>query len=303
VRAFSPPSSADVGAPHRAIVRGRRRGATRRHRLQSPHHHSGAAMNTVINPARERLGQGALALGMGVRAVRGVEVARLMKTAGYDFLFIDLEHGAMSVETAHGICVAALDAGIAPLVRVPSGELAMGTRCLDAGALGIVVPHVDTAEEARAIVDAFRFAPLGRRSIGGAYPQFGFAPASATDVVAQLNAATLVVAMIETPRAVDNVEAIAAVPGIDVLLMGTNDLCLEMGIPGQIEHARVGTAMDRMVAACRQHGKWPGLGGVYAREPMQRCIDRGMRFVLAGNDISLLLAAAQEQSKFARSCL
>ena len=260
-------------------------------------------MNTVINPARVRLGQGALALGMGVRAVRGVEVARLMKTAGYDFLFIDLEHGAMSVETAHGICVAALDAGIAPLVRVPSGELAMGTRCLDAGALGIVVPHVDTAEEARAIGDAFRVAPLGRRSIGGAYPQFGFAAASATDVVAQLNAATLVVAMIETPTAVDNVEAIAAVPGIDVLLMGTNDLCLEMGIPGQIEHARVGAAMDRMIAACRQHGKWPGLGGVYAREPMQRCIDRGMRFVLAGNDISLLLAAAQEQSKFARSCL
>ena len=260
-------------------------------------------MGKIANAARARLNEGGLALGMGVRAVRGVEVARVMKTAGYDFLFIDLEHGAMSVETAYGICVSALDAGIAPLVRVPNGELALGTRCLDAGALGIVVPHVDTAEEARAIVDAFRFAPLGRRSIGGAYPQFGFAPAAATEVVEQLNQATLVVAMIETPRAVENAEAIAAVPGIDVLLMGTNDLCLEMGIPGQIEHERVVAAMDAVLAACRKHGKWPGLGGVYARAPMQRCIDRGMRFVLAGNDISLLLSAAQEQATFARSCL
>jgi len=260
-------------------------------------------MGKVVNPARERLEQDALALGMGVRAVRGVEVARVMKTAGYDFLFIDLEHGATSVETTYQICVAALDAGIAPLVRVPNGELALGTRCLDAGALGIVVPHVDSAEEARAAVDAFRFAPLGRRSIGGAYPQLGFAPAPATQVVEQLNAATLVVVMIETPQAVENVEAIAAVPGVDVLLMGTNDLCLEMGIPGQIEHERVASAMDRLVAACRKHGKWPGLGGVYAREPMKRCIDRGMRFILAGNDISLLLAAAQEQAKFARTCL
>jgi 2-keto-3-deoxy-L-rhamnonate aldolase RhmA len=226
-----------------------------------------------------------------------------MKTAGYDFLFIDLEHGATSVETAFQISVAALDAGIAPLVRVPHGELAMGTRCLDAGGLGLVIPHVDSADEARAMVDAFKFAPLGRRSIGGAYPQFGFASVPAAEVVSGLNDATLVVAMIETPRAVQNAEHIAAVPGIDVLLMGTNDLCLEMGIPGKLEDERVVSAIDTVVAACRKHGKWPGLGGVYGRELMKRYVGRGMRFVLAGNDISLLLAAAQEQASFARGCL
>jgi 2-keto-3-deoxy-L-rhamnonate aldolase RhmA len=240
---------------------------------------------------------------MGVRGLRGVEVARVMKTAGYDFLFIDLEHGAASVETAFQISVAALDAGIAPLVRVPHGELAMGTRCLDAGGLGLVIPHVDSADEARAMVDAFKFAPLGRRSIGGAYPQFGFASVPAAEVVSGLNDATLVVAMIETPRAVQNAEHIAAVPGIDVLLMGTNDLCLEMGIPGKLEDERVVSAIDTVVAACRKHGKWPGLGGVYGRELMKRYVGRGMRFVLAGNDISLLLAAAQEQASFARGCL
>jgi len=259
-------------------------------------------MATVRNAAKERLANGELAIGIGVRGVRGVEVARVMKTAGFDWLFIDLEHGATSVETAYSICVAALDAGIAPFVRVPHGELALGARCLDAGALGIVIPHVDSAEEAQAMVQAFRFAPLGRRSIGGGYPQFGFAPVPPKQVVTSLNEATLLMAMIETPQALENAERIAAVPGIDALLMGTNDLCLEMGIPGQLDDPRVVAAVDSVVSACRKHGKWPGLGGVYGKELMKRYIGRGMRLVLAGNDISLLMAAAQDQAGFVRGC-
>jgi 2-keto-3-deoxy-L-rhamnonate aldolase RhmA len=260
-------------------------------------------MPRVTNPAKDRLTQGALAIGVGIRVVRGVEIARIMKTAGFDFLFIDLEHGATSVETAYSISVAALDAGIAPFIRVPHGELALGTRCLDGGGLGLVIPHVDTPDEARAMVDAFKFQPVGHRSIGGGYPHFGFAPVPAKDVVVALNDATLVVAMIETPKAVENADQIAAVPGIDVLLMGTNDLCLEMGIPGQLDNERVVAAIDTVVRACQKHGKWPGLGGVYVRDLAKRYIGRGMRFVLAGNDISLLMNAAQEQATFVRGCL
>jgi 2-keto-3-deoxy-L-rhamnonate aldolase RhmA len=260
-------------------------------------------MPQLINPAKARLTQGELAIGMGVRGLRTVEVARVMKTAGYDFLFIDLEHGPTSVETAYTISVAALDAGIAPLIRVPHGELALGTRCLDGGGLGVVIPHVDTVEEARAMVDAFKFGPIGHRSIGGGYPHFGFASVGAKDVVSALNDATLVVAMLETPRAIESAEQIAAVPGIDVLLLGTNDLCLELGIPGQLEHERVVNAIDTVVRVCQKHGKWPGLGGVYGKELAKRYIARGMRFVLAGNDLGMLLAAAQDQQTFFRGCL
>jgi 2-keto-3-deoxy-L-rhamnonate aldolase RhmA len=260
-------------------------------------------MPQLINPAKVRLSQGELAIGMGVRGLRTVEVARVMKTAGYDFLFIDLEHGPTSVESAYAISVAALDAGIAPLIRVPHGELALGTRCLDGGGLGVVIPHVDTVEEARAMVDAFKFGPIGHRSIGGGYPHFGFASVGARDVVSALNDATLVVAMLETPRAIENAEQIAAVPGIDVLLLGTNDLCLELGIPGQLEHERVVNAIDTVVRVCQKHGKWPGLGGVYGKDLAKRYIGRGMRFVLAGNDLGMLLAAAQDQQTFFRSCL
>ena len=106
-------------------------------------------MVSIVNPTRQVLAAGGISAGVGIRGVRGIEVAKVMKTAGYDFLFIDLEHGSMSIETACSISVAALDAGITPLVRVPHMDLQLATRCLDGGALGIVVPHVDTADEAR----------------------------------------------------------------------------------------------------------------------------------------------------------
>jgi 4-hydroxy-2-oxoheptanedioate aldolase len=248
-------------------------------------------MATPVNPVKQRLAQGGIAIGMGIRALRSAEAARLMKSAGYDWLFIDLEHGPTSMENAYSICVAALDAGIAPIVRVPAGELTMGARCLDGGALGVVIPHVDTPEQAKAMADAFRFPPLGHRSIAGGYPHFGFAPVATTEVVAGLNEATMVV---------DNAEKIAAVPGIDALLIGTNDLALEMGIPGQIEDARVVAAIERVIAACNKHGKTAALGGVYAREPLQRYIARGLRMVLAGNDLGVMFKAAQEQAGFVR---
>lgn len=256
----------------------------------------------IKNIAKERLVAGELSIGMGVKAVRGVEIARIMKTAGYDWLFIDLEHGPTSVETAYQISIAALDANIAPIVRVPHGELALATRCLDGGALGIVIPHVDTADEARAMVNAFRYQPLGHRSIAGGYPQFGFAPTPAAQVTKEMNDATLVIAMIETPRAVENAAEIAAVPGIDVLLMGTNDLCMEMGIPGQLDNERLVAAIQAVLDACKRHGKWAGLGGIYGKELLKRYIDMGMQMILAGNDLPLLVAAATEHANFVRSC-
>ena len=257
-------------------------------------------MQRLTNPAKERLENGEVAIGIGIRGLRSVEVARLMKSAGFDWLFIDLEHGSTSVETAGQISVAALDAGIAPIVRVPAGELALGARCLDGGALGIVIPHVDMPEQARAMVDAFRFPPLGHRSIGGAYPHFGFASRPVDEVVSGLDSATLVIAMIETPLAVENAERIAAVPGLDGLLIGTNDLCLEMGIPGQLHHERLKAAIDTVLGACKKHGKIPALGGIYGKELLTRYLGLGFRMMLAGNDISLLHSAAQEQAKFVR---
>ncbi|HLJ22180.1 MAG TPA: aldolase/citrate lyase family protein, partial [Stellaceae bacterium] len=181
-------------------------------------------MTGFTNPAKERLKKGEVALGCGVRLARTVEIAKVMAISGYDWLFIDMEHGSIDLDIACQMAVAALDAGIAPIPRVPAGEFSIATRLLDGGAAGIVIPHVDTADEAREIVDRLKYPLQGHRSVAGAMAQLGYRPTPLGEASRVVNAETLLVVMIETPRAVENAEAIAAVPGIDVLLIGTNDL-------------------------------------------------------------------------------
>jgi len=245
-------------------------------------------MAIAVNAAKARLKKNELAVGIGVRLVRNVDIIKVMKAAGFDWLFLDLEHGSLSIETACEISVAAQDSGIAPIVRVPHGELAMATRVLDGGALGVVIPHVDTPEEAREIADRLRYPPRGHRSVGGGQAQFDYAPMPLGEATTLMDDNTLVTVM----NAVENAEGIAAVPGIDCLLVGSNDLSMEMGIPGDVANPKIQGACDKVVAACRKHGKWPGMGGAYSEELLKLYIDKGMTLILAGNDLPMLIAAA-----------
>jgi len=262
-----------------------------------------AAAPAIRNVARERLESGELSLGCGVRLTRSVEIGIAMKTAGFDWLFLDLEHGAMSIDAAAQIATDALNAGIAPIVRVPNGEYSIATRVLDNGALGIVMPHVDSADEARDVVEKLKYPPIGHRSMGGIGPHYSLRSASTGDAAKALNAANLTVVMLETPTAIRNADAIAAVPGVDVLLIGTNDLCAEMGIPGDFGNERAADAYQKMIAASRQHGKFAGMAGIYNEPIMQRYIDMGARFILSGNDAAFLMAGAAQRTGFLRKTL
>ena len=257
-------------------------------------------MAATINVARERLARGQLSLGVGLRQARTVDIAKAMKTAGFDWLFIDLEHGSIPLDVAAQISTAALDAGITPIVRVPHAEYALATRALDTGALGMVMPHVDTAEEARAVVQRLRFPPIGHRSVGYAYPQLDFRAVPTREAAPQLDAATLIVVMLETPSAIDNADAIAAVDGIDVLMIGTNDLCAEFGIPSEFAHERIVASYERVIAAARKHDKWIGMGGVPTEDGMARYIRMGVRFVLSGADLSFMMAGATARASALR---
>jgi 4-hydroxy-2-oxoheptanedioate aldolase len=258
---------------------------------------------SVRNPAREKLEQGQLALGVGIRMTRSVEVAKAMAVSGFDWLFLDMEHGVMSLEACAQIAAAALDAGIAPIARVPNGEYAIATRALDNGALGIVMPHVDTAAEAKEVVDKLKYPPVGHRSMGGIGPHYGLRSASTGEAAQALNAANLTVVMLETPIAIANAAEIAAVPGVDVLLIGTNDLCAEMGIPGDFGNDRVADAYRKMIAASKKHGKFPGMAGIYNEPIMKRYIDMGARFILSGADAAFLMASASQRTAFLRKTL
>ena len=248
-------------------------------------------MPLVENKTKLKLKNNELALGFGVHHLRTSATAMLAAAADHDWLFIDMEHGAHSVHEAAQLCIAALPTGVTPIVRI----------C--AGALGVIVPHVDTAERAKEIARAFRYPPLGTRSWGGPPAAYGFRAPGNAEAQAALNEAVLVVAMIESPQAVGNAQAIAAVEGIDCLLIGTSDLTAEMGIPGQIDDPRVVEAYGQVGAACRASGKALGMGGVYDKETASRYIKAGARMVLSGSDHTYLLAGATARSEVLRGAM
>ncbi len=260
-------------------------------------------MSIVINHTKRQLQEGKLALGLGLRSARTVDIAQLARTADFDWLFIDCEHNSMGTDTAAQIAAAALAVGITPLVRVPGYEHYLASRMLDNGAQGIVVPHVETAEHAHRIAQYCRFPPVGHRSMGGPLQQVGFAPMPVGEMSRAVNEETLVVVMLESSAGIANCEAIAAVPGIDVLLIGTTDLSFELGVPGQFDDPRIEDAYRKVIAACHRHGKFPGMGGVYVPAIMQRFVDMGARFILAGSDFGLLQQAATARAAMIRGLL
>jgi 2-keto-3-deoxy-L-rhamnonate aldolase RhmA len=257
-------------------------------------------MPIMPNQTLRRMREGGVALGFGVHHLRTAATPALARAGGFDFLFIDTEHGALSVHEATQICLAALPTGVTPIVRICHDALDEGTRALDNGAQGIVVPHVNTRQQAERVAAAFRYPPLGHRSWGGPPALYGFLPPSAAEAQAEINREILSIAMIETPEAVENADAIAGVDGIDVLLFGTSDLTAEMGIPGQIGHERVQQAYAKVGECCRKHGKFLGMGGVYDQEWTARYIGMGVRFALAASDHSLLVSGGTARVAFMR---
>jgi 2-keto-3-deoxy-L-rhamnonate aldolase RhmA len=260
-------------------------------------------MVEIKNNLKDKLDAGGLALGVGLRGARTVEIARAMKTAGFDWLFIDMEHNTMSLDDACNISVAGQAEGITPIVRVPGVEHHHATRALDGGAQGIIVPHVDDIETARQMVINTRYPPVGKRSLYGALPQAGFEAHPMPDLMAALNDSTFLILMIESPEGVAAADDIAALPGVDALLIGTADLTAEMGIPGQVTHPDVVAAYETVIAACKKHGKHAGMGGVYAPDAMKQYIDMGMRLILAGSEFSFMMQGARAQTSAVRGLL
>src|SRR5882672_11176056 len=197
--------------------------------------HRRTAMALVENATKRKLRANQLALGFSVQHLRTSATAMIAAAGDHDWLFIDMEHGAFSIQEATQLCLAALPTGITPIVRVCAGALDEGTRALDNGALGVVVPHVEDVAQAKRVADAFRYPPLGTRSWGGPPAAYGYRPPGNAEAQAAINDAVLIVAMIESSAGVANAAQIAAVAGIDALLIGTSDLTAEMGISGQIQ--------------------------------------------------------------------
>jgi 2-keto-3-deoxy-L-rhamnonate aldolase RhmA len=259
---------------------------------------------TTTNKVRERLAHGEMALCMATRLARTSEIAMIAEACGFDAFFIDMEHCTISLDAAAQICMTALGAGIAPLVRIAGHDFEDATRLLDMGALGILCPNAETAEQARGFARACRFPPLGERSVAGAGPLQGYRATPLGEANTQGSAATVLIAMLESPEGVANAEAIAAVPGIDVLLIGSNDLCTALGIPGDLKSPKLRAAYESVMQACKTHGKHLGVGGIRGDVAhIAELVALGARFVITASDVQYLMMAARSEAAALRKAV
>lgn len=254
------------------------------------------------NTLKEKLARNEVVSSMTVRIARSIEIAQIANTAGFDTLYVDLEHSTLSIDTCCQICIAAQQVGITPLVRVPANTPDYIGRVLDGGAMGVITPHVRSAEEARAMVALVKFPPLGQRSAGGPLPHYQYRSFPMNETYAAMNDATSLVVMMETVAALENVEAIIATPGVDMLLIGSNDLCAEMGIAGEYDHPRLKEAFARSIAAASKVGKHVGIGGLATRDDlMTQFVQMGARYVSTGTDLAFLMNGCSQRARFVKA--
>jgi 2-keto-3-deoxy-L-rhamnonate aldolase RhmA len=255
-----------------------------------------------VNLVRDKLARGELVLCMGLRQARTADIPMIAAQAGFDSIYVDMEHSPVSLQSVSTLCAGALGAGITPIVRPPGHGADWISRVLDGGSQGLLVPHVSNAKEARAIVTAARFPPVGHRSVMGPTPALGYKALPLGETNKTLNNETIVIVMIETPEGVERADEIAAVEGIDALMIGSNDLCTELGIPGELRHPKLRAAYESVAKACRAHRKSLAVGGIRGDLELQTELVRlGARFIIAGNDVSYLAAAARKDVEILRS--
>ena len=239
------------------------------------------------NPVKHRLAAGGVALGSMVFEFFTPGIARVCANAGAEFVMYCMEHTGVGFETLKPQFSLCRALGVVPLVRVPAAEYHFVARALDVGALGVMVPLVDTAEQAQRIVSFSRYPPEGRRGAAFGFAHDDYRGGDVVQKMRALHERTLVICMIETRAGLDNVEAIAAVPGVDVLWLGHFDLTNFLGIPGEFTHPKYRDAVKRIAAAAAQHGK--SAGYMAADEQLGReYLAHGYRMIATGTDQGLL---------------
>jgi 4-hydroxy-2-oxoheptanedioate aldolase len=253
-----------------------------------------------VNHTLERLRQGSTVLGCAIQQYRSAEIPRAFAAAGFDYLFVDAEHGAFDMETVQDMVTAAVHAGITPFVRVAELHYSLVARFLDAGAQGIILPRVESPELLEKAVSWMRFPPVGKRGFGVTAPQIDYETRSFAEIVEHFNRNTMAVVQFETRIAMERAEELLSVKGVDVGMVGPSDLSISLGVPGEFDHPKLVECVTQFIEACNRHGVVPGIhcrSAVYAK----RWAQRGMRFVGAGGEHGLLLEKAKETVRQLRS--
>ena len=226
----------------------------------------------------------------------------IAQACDFDVIVVDREHTPISAELTSGICVAALAIGMTPLVRVASPSARDIGHALDAGALGVIVPQVNNRADAQAVVNYSKYPPIGRRSVAALGPAMRYQPPGLVESLRMQNEATLICVLLETAEAIESAREIAAVPGIDVLIVGSVDLSTEFGEPGRFDSIKVQEAYAVVAAAAFAEKKHFTIAGG-SREQQAKSVSMGARMLMGGMDVNYFMSAAKQETAALRKLL
>jgi 2-keto-3-deoxy-L-rhamnonate aldolase RhmA len=249
----------------------------------------------LSNPVKKALHEGKVVVGGCVLAMRNPAIARIFASAGFEFIYIEMEHGSFSMESVADIMVAARGAHIVPLVGPSTIEAYMISRALDAGAMGVIVPHVETREEVELTVQATKYPPLGERGLATRGGHLDYRKGyTAQDIIQKINQETLIVLKVESGQAIDRLEELIAVPGVDAAFVGPGDLSMSLGYPGQASHPTVVEYIEKVIEVCKgQEGVFPGLH-VGSIASAKAWIDKGMKLLAYSTEVGILEDSATQ---------
>ncbi len=252
-----------------------------------------------INRVKKALREGRLQLGCSFAQLRSPAVATILGKAGLDWCYLDAEHGPFDFALLQDLCRASIAAGMAPIVRVADVQYHLIARSLDCGAMGILLPRVESPEVlARAASWTF-FPPVGIRGYGFTQHNVDYEPVTIPQIIQHTNDNTMLVFQIETQAALDAREDLVSVPGVDAVMVGPADLSISLGIPGQFEHPKLIDAIDKIIETCQKRRVAPGIH-IRSLHLAKFWRDRGMRFLSTGGDALFLFDKASETVKALR---
>jgi 2-keto-3-deoxy-L-rhamnonate aldolase RhmA len=252
-----------------------------------------------VNHVKRALKEGRLQLGCSFAQLRSPAVATILGKAGLDWCYLDAEHGPFDLETLQDLCRAAIAAGMVPIVRIADVQYHLVARTLDCGAMGILLPRIESPEVlARAASWTF-FPPVGVRGFGFSQHNVDYELVTIPQIIQHTNENTMLVFQIETQTALDRRDELISVPGVDAVMVGPADLSISLGIPGQFENPKLIDAIDRIIETCNKYGVAPGIH-MRILHLAKFWRDRGMRFLSTGGDALFLYDKASEAVKALR---
>jgi 2-keto-3-deoxy-L-rhamnonate aldolase RhmA len=259
----------------------------------------------ITSSVRAKLQAGEVVIGMMIFEFATPGIPQMIAAAGFDFVVFDMESTALEPESARILIAMSHAAQIPPLVRVPHAASHYVARCLELGASGLIAPKVETAQEAEDFVAAAKYPPLGRRGSGFGLFADTLANRSVAEAMTLANDKTTLICQIETRRGVANADEIAAVRGLDAIMVGVNDLTADMGIPGDFNNESLLLAVDAVREACLKHGTVFGGRGPERNSAGEDSagLPPGHRLVIAPTDSVLFLRAARDYMTWARHSL